>query len=89
MPTFASLLRTPVNRPKPKEKIRFSFVGSDGIQEEQEEEKEDVVSLPNPIDALNHLGGAFMRPRDDRVLEMDFATFDDIFGDLEGWLGLA
>ena len=86
LPAFAAILRSAINRPKPKEKIIFSIRAPDQNGDPEENENVAVGALPNPADALNHLQGAFVRPRDLNAAESNFAEdiFDDFF-DVEFW----
>ena len=81
LPTFAHFLRTPINLPKPKEKLKFSFSSADAGEngDNDDEAGEDVDPLPNPRSAYDHLGGAFMRPRDEAAAGVN-QFLDDMFG---------
>ena len=81
LPALLPFLKPPINRPKPKEKIRFNFTdggenaGGANSGEESEEKTMDDRWRPS----FNHLEPAFRRPREENRYH-DHDDDDDWFG---------
>ena len=80
MPSFSPFLKTPINRPKRKEKIRFTFPAADAAEEVDVDLEEDKVDYVASIyQRFNHLEPAFKRANDEHIEDdpLMFIEFDD------------
>ena len=87
MPSFSPFLKTPINRAKRKEKIRFTFPADDAdeVDVDLDEDKVDYVTR-----SLNHLEPAFRRPNeedDNRVadFQMGLGPMMIVFQEIDDW----